>query len=119
LGLVISLRQNEWGCFGKKRLAKTGKQGRGTPHLADPPKELVASGPYRFTRSPQYLGVLSILAGHFVCTGALRLLPYSAMVAATFHIFVTYYEEPNLEKRFGNAYQRYLQQTPRWLGFIV
>jgi protein-S-isoprenylcysteine O-methyltransferase Ste14 len=93
-------------------------RGRGTPHPADPPRELVASGPYRFTRNLQYLGVLSILVGHFLWTGALWLLPYSAMVAAAFHTFITCYEEPNLEKRFGIAYQRYRERKPRWLGSI-
>ena len=33
-------------------------KGRGTPLPLDPPKELVATGPYRYVRNPIYVGVL-------------------------------------------------------------
>jgi protein-S-isoprenylcysteine O-methyltransferase Ste14 len=91
-------------------------RGRGTPHPADPPKELVAEGPYRFTRNPQYTGVMFILLGHFLWSGALTLLAYGALIFTLFNIFVRYYEEPILEQRFGESYRRYRQHTPRWLS---
>jgi hypothetical protein len=33
-----------------------------------------------------------------------------------FNIFVQYYEEPTLEKRFGESYRRYRERVPRWLS---
>lgn len=92
-------------------------QGRGTPHPSDPPKELVVEGPYRYTRNPQYTGVMLMLLGHFSRTGALTLLAYAALIFTAFNQFVRNYEEPDLEQRFGESYHRYKQQTRRWLAF--
>jgi protein-S-isoprenylcysteine O-methyltransferase Ste14 len=90
--------------------------GRGTPHPADPPMELVVEGPYRFTRNPQYTGVMLILSGHFLWSGLLSLFAYGALIFTLFNIFVQYYEEPHLEQRFGESYHRYRRQVPRWLS---
>jgi protein-S-isoprenylcysteine O-methyltransferase Ste14 len=90
-------------------------RGRGTPAPVDPPKEAVVEGPYRFTRNPQYLGVLLILVGNFIWSGAAALLAYAAYIATSFHIFVVRYEEPKLERRFGETYRRYRERVPRWL----
>jgi len=38
-------------------------EGRGTPAPFDPPRQLVANGPYRFVRNPMYLGALFALVG--------------------------------------------------------
>jgi protein-S-isoprenylcysteine O-methyltransferase Ste14 len=90
-------------------------QGRGTPAPVDPPKKLVAVGFYRYVRNPMYVGVLAIVIGHFLWFGYGNLLIYAAIVFITFHAFVTYYEEPTLKKKFGAAYEDYLQKVPRWL----
>ena len=34
-------------------------RGRGTPAPFDPPREFVASGPYRYVRNPMYLAVIA------------------------------------------------------------
>ena len=91
------------------------RRGRGTPHPIDPPKVLVVEGPYRFTRNPQYIGVMLILLGHILWSGALVLLGYGSLIFILFNIFVQYYEEPNLEQRFRESYRRYREQVPRWL----
>jgi protein-S-isoprenylcysteine O-methyltransferase Ste14 len=88
---------------------------RGTPMPADPPENLVAAGPYRFTRNPQYLGVILILAGHFIWTGVSSLVIYTLACFTAFNVFIIFFEEPNLEQRFGEDYQSYKCQTPRWI----
>jgi protein-S-isoprenylcysteine O-methyltransferase Ste14 len=90
-------------------------KGRGTPAPIDPPKELVASGLYRFVRNPMYVAVLLMLFGHFLWFGFWSLLIYTAFFFIAFHLFVVGYEEPNLRKRFGAAYEKYLQEVPRWI----
>jgi protein-S-isoprenylcysteine O-methyltransferase Ste14 len=90
-------------------------KGRGTPAPVDPPEELVVEGLYRYSRNPMYLGVLAALLGHVLWQQTARMLAYAVYIGASFHAFVILYEEPNLEKRFGAAYQRYRQSVPRWL----
>lgn len=90
-------------------------KGRGTPAPIDPPKELVASGLYRYVRNPMYVGVLTILAGHFVWFGYWWILAYAAFFFLATHSFVTLYEEPDLRRRFGPSYEAYLRHVPRWI----
>ena len=89
-------------------------QGRGTPAPIDPPKELVATGFYRYTRNPMYVGVLLVIAGHFLWFGFWNILIYAAVIFTAFNTFIAYYEEPTLRKKFGAAYEDYCRQVPRW-----
>lgn len=90
-------------------------QGRGTPAPLDPPKELVATGFYRYVRNPMYVGVLLILIGHFLWFGFWWLLAYTGLAFIATHLFVTFYEEPTLKRKFGVAYENYLKRVPRWI----
>jgi protein-S-isoprenylcysteine O-methyltransferase Ste14 len=91
------------------------QKGKGTPAPIEPPKELVVSGLYNYVRNPMYVGIASILIGHFLWFGFWSLLMYTAVVVIAFHSFVTLYEEPNLRRRFGNSYEDYLKRVPRWI----
>ena len=93
-------------------------EGRGTPAPIDPPKELVAVGFYRYVRNPMYFGVLLILIGHFLWFGFWWLLIYTAIAFIVVHLFVTFYEEPTLKRKFGAAYEDYLEKVPRWVPKI-
>jgi protein-S-isoprenylcysteine O-methyltransferase Ste14 len=90
-------------------------EGRGTPAPVDPPKELVAVGFYRYVRNPMYVGVLAANLGHFFWFGYWSLLIYTLVVFVAFNTFVAYYEEPTLRRKFGAAYEDYLQNVPRWI----
>lgn len=89
--------------------------GRGTPAPIDPPRVLVAEGVYRFVRNPMYLGALFILLGHVLWFQSLRLLITVAAVTAAFHLFVIFYEEPLLRRKFGVSYEEYCQRVSRWV----
>ena len=89
--------------------------GRGTPAPIDPPKVLVARGLYRYTRNPMYVGVLTTIVGWAVLFASLALAVYAACVAACFHLFVLFYEEPRLRKSFGANYEEYCRSVGRWL----
>ena len=93
-------------------------EGRGTPAPIDPPRELVAVGFYRYVRNPMYFGVLLILIGHFLWFGFWWLLAYTMIAFVVVHVFVTQYEEPTLKRKFGAAYENYLQKVPRWIPKI-
>jgi len=90
-------------------------KGRGTPAPFDPPKELVATGPYRYVRNPMYGGVELALTANFLWFGYWWMLAYAAFLFATFHLFILFYEEPGLKQRFGASYEEYCRAVPRWI----
>lgn len=89
--------------------------GKGTPAPIDPPKKLVAKGLYRYTRNPMYLGVLGVILGEALWFESLLLAGYGVLLFSGFHLFIVFYEEPALRRKFEEAYQRYCEATPRWL----
>lgn len=89
--------------------------GRGTPAPIDAPRRLVVRGLYRFVRNPMYVGVSSILAAEALWLGSGALAVYALCVWTGFHTFIRLYEEPTLQRLFGDEYTRYLASTPRWL----
>ena len=91
------------------------RQGRGTPAPLAPPERLVASGPYRFVRNPMYEAVVAVAAGQGLLFGSVAVLVYAGVLVATFHLFVTLYEEPYLRSQFGPDYEAYCQRVGRWL----
>jgi protein-S-isoprenylcysteine O-methyltransferase Ste14 len=89
--------------------------GKGTPAPFDPPKKLVARGPYRFVRNPMYLAVLLIVGGQALLFLSAELIAYAALLFPGFHLWVIFYEEPTLRRKFGDSYKQYCQAVPRWI----
>jgi protein-S-isoprenylcysteine O-methyltransferase Ste14 len=88
--------------------------GRGTPAPIDPPKKLVARGLYRFVRNPMYVGVVTLLLGEAILFGSRALFVYAAAAFVIFNLFVVFYEEPVLRRKFGESYLNYCATVPRW-----
>jgi protein-S-isoprenylcysteine O-methyltransferase Ste14 len=94
-------------------------RGEGTPAPFDPPTKFVAVGPYQFTRNPMYVGGLTLLTGLALYLSSPAILLLVPILTLLFHLVVVYYEEPNLERRFGDSYLQYKQQVCRWIpGFV-
>jgi protein-S-isoprenylcysteine O-methyltransferase Ste14 len=89
--------------------------GRGTLAPWDPPKHLVTSGPYRISRNPIYVGVVTILAGWCTLWSSRTLLIYSVLVMIAFHLWVLLFEEPWAARRFGSEWDAYRARVPRWV----
>ncbi len=89
--------------------------GKGTPAPFDPPRRLVVRGPYRWVRNPMYLGGGLALAGAALFYRSLFLLAYGGVFVLAFGLFVLFYEEPTLRKKFGAEYEAYCRHVPRWL----
>ncbi len=92
-----------------------GVAGRGTPAPIDAPKRLVVRGLYQYVRNPMYVGVLTVLAGWNMLYRTESLLKYTAAVFVFFHLFVVFYEELQLQRRFGDEYSDYRAQVARWI----
>jgi protein-S-isoprenylcysteine O-methyltransferase Ste14 len=91
------------------------RSGRGTLSPADPPRELVVRGLYRYVRNPMYLSVTAIVLGEVLLTGSRPLLVYWALWFLAVNLFVLGYEEPALRRQFGAAYDAYRRNVGRWL----
>ena len=89
--------------------------GRGTPLPLDAPKQLVARGLYRFVRNPMYVGVLLAILGQALWFGSVATLCFALAVALSFHVFVVFYEEPALRRKFGEPYVEYSKTVSRWI----
>ena len=89
--------------------------GSGTPAPMDPPKTLIARGLHRYVRNPMYVAVLLVVVGQAVLFRAWPPLIYGAALWVLFHLFVLFYEEPALEKKFGASYEEYRRSVPRWI----
>jgi protein-S-isoprenylcysteine O-methyltransferase Ste14 len=90
-------------------------RGRGTPAPFYPPTRLVLLGPYRYVRNPMYVGLFLVLIGEAMLYTSLFVLLYSLFLVSAAHIFVVFYEEPTLRRKFGESYKQYFRSVPRWL----
>ena len=81
-----------------------------------PSRRLLTSGPYRWSRNPQFVALIAITAGAALLaesTGALLLLPVAITVSdAT----VVRCEEAYLRRTFGEEFERYAAHVNRWIG---
>jgi protein-S-isoprenylcysteine O-methyltransferase Ste14 len=89
--------------------------GRGTLAPWEPPRRLVVEGPYRHLRNPMIVAVVTALAGEALLFGSLPLAAWAAVFFAINDIGFRVYEEPGLERRFGEEYRAYRRAVPRWL----
>jgi protein-S-isoprenylcysteine O-methyltransferase Ste14 len=90
-------------------------QGLGTPAPIAPPSHLVVSGLYRYVRNPMYVAGVLITGGQGLLFGNLRVLEYVLVVWLIFHLFVLFYEEPVLHRKFGTEYDEFRANVRRWV----
>ena len=93
-----------------------GWTGRGTPAPVAPPQRLVVVGAYRYVRNPMYLGFAAGWIGLWVIFGHAEpaLMASVAAAALGVHLFVRFYEEPTLRRKFGQDYEEYCRSVRRW-----
>ncbi len=90
--------------------------GAGTPNPLDPPRNLVARGPYALTRNPMYLACFLAVLGEEWLTASDWLARYLAGGMILVWSWVLAWEEPQMARRHAEAYRAYCRQVPRWLG---
>ncbi len=77
--------------------------------------EFVRSGPYRWTRNPQYVGDIVMLLGWALLFNSLPAWILCALGIAWFAL-APFAEEPWLREHYGEPYERYRREVPRFLG---
>jgi protein-S-isoprenylcysteine O-methyltransferase Ste14 len=89
-------------------------QGLGTPAPVAPTRHLVVTGLYRYLRNPMYVAVVAAIVGQALLLWQPVLLPYAAVIAVAFIVFVLGYEQPTLQRQFGASYEAYRRAVPAW-----
>ncbi len=87
----------------------------GTPAPPAPTAHLVVVGPYRFVRNPMYVAVAAIILGQALLFGTWGVLIYLALALAAVALFVRFYEEPTLERTYGDEYRTYRANVRAWI----
>src|SRR5215471_10215175 len=115
-----------WGCSllvwgylqylltGNYRLPRAG----GSRGMEVPPDRIIASGPYRYTRNPMYLGHLIFMMGLALTFWSWFALALLTVRAAWFHRRVLH-DEQRLNARFGADYAEYRSRVSRWIPGIL
>ena len=93
--------------------------GKGTPAPYSPPKILVAIGIYRYVRNPMMMGVLCVLIGEADLFMSVGILIWFLVFFTGCILLVPLWEEPDLERRFGEPYREYKRHVPRWIPRIT
>ncbi|MGA2543489.1 MAG: isoprenylcysteine carboxylmethyltransferase family protein [Verrucomicrobiota bacterium] len=90
-------------------------EGKGTLAPWDPPSVFVVRGPYQFVRNPMISGVILFLFGEaFVLLSPPHVVWGVCFVILNL-IYIPLVEEPQLERRFGDAYREYRQHVRRFI----
>jgi len=89
--------------------------GDGTLAPWSPTKKLVTTGIYGHVRNPMILGVLITLLGESATILSAQMFKWTIIFFIINNIWFLLYEEPNLEKKFGEEYREYKKSVPRWI----
>jgi protein-S-isoprenylcysteine O-methyltransferase Ste14 len=98
-----------------RTIALFAREGEGTLAPWDPPRKLVVLGSYRYVRNPMITGVLTVLLGEAFLFGSPWVAAWAAAFFAGNAVWFPLVEEPGLRKRYGEDYEDYRRNVPRWL----
>ena len=78
-------------------------------------KALIRTGPFRYSRNPLYVAVVSLILGIGVWLNSVWIWAMVAPLVLVMNTAVIIREERHLEKRFGEEYVGYQKAVRRWL----
>ncbi len=106
-GGLLSLSGASFALWGVRELGARASQGLGG--------ELATTGPYRYSRNPQYVGDIALLLGFgLLCNSALTLA--AVALGVFWFALAPFAEEPWLREGLGPSYEEYTRHVPRFLG---
>ena len=76
---------------------------------------LVASGPFKLTRNPMYLGIVVIGVGAALTAGTWLMWLVPAVVFLLDQLVIIPFEERSMERAYGDAYRAYKARVRRWI----
>lgn len=112
IGLVLLLSGIVLNAIGTKELVKTKLGG-----VKGIPEKIITTGIYGVIRHPVNLGFMLIFGGWYLLWSGIYSL-YFLPVLIIFFIIVSFYEERNLIKTFGDEYNEYRKKTGMFIPKI-
>ena len=107
-GGLLAVGGTAFALWGVRELGARATQGLGG--------ELATTGPYRYSRNPQYVGDIALLLGFgLACNSAITLA--AVALGSVWFALAPFAEEPWLRERLGSPYEEYARHAPRFLGF--
>ena len=76
---------------------------------------LVTTGPFRWSRNPNYLGAIIAMIGGAIAVDSLWLIAPAGLAIVILTYWMILPEERYLENQFGDVYRAYARKTRRWL----
>jgi protein-S-isoprenylcysteine O-methyltransferase Ste14 len=76
----------------------------------------VTNGVFRYSRNPMYFGFLLIYVGTGIASASWLVLVFALVIAVLQNYFMIPAEERMCLEKFGNKYQAYMNDTPKWIG---
>lgn len=96
-------------------LAFAAIRGLGVSETTGVDGELQTGGLYRYSRNPQYVGDIVMTVG-WVALCDSRLTAVVGLAYACYYLLLPLAEEPWLRQRYGEEYQMYRRNVPRFAG---
>lgn len=89
--------------------------GNGTLAPWSSTKKLITSGIYGYVRNPMIMGVLTVLIGESITIASVNIVVWAMIFFIINNLYFKFYEEPDLEKKFGDDYRTYKKNVHRWI----
>jgi protein-S-isoprenylcysteine O-methyltransferase Ste14 len=80
-----------------------------------PADRIVNEGLYRYSRNPQWLGLVGVYVGTALATGAVLPLALVLVLVGAYHVQILLEEEICLSA-YGERYREYMRRVPRYVG---
>jgi protein-S-isoprenylcysteine O-methyltransferase Ste14 len=91
------------------------KFGQGTFLVTAAPQKLMVRNIYGYVRHPMMWALYIIVFGEFLTFGHFIILIWLIAMCRIIYLIVANYEEPQLERRFGESWKEYCQNVPPWI----
>jgi protein-S-isoprenylcysteine O-methyltransferase Ste14 len=89
------------------------RDGGGTPFPLDPTRRLVTAGPYSAVRNPQGIALVLLTGGEALAVNAAAVCLLPALAVVFLVGLAQPFEDWELRRRFGPAYEAYRTRVPR------
>lgn len=87
-------------------------RGKGTPVPVIPTRKFLQNGPYHFVRNPMMFGFFCYLLGWAFVANQRGAFAAAGCIIVLLLCEIKFIEQPELTKRFGQAYLDYKKETP-------